>query len=61
MASRFSDVLKCEGYTKDFRAEFVPSPMNSLDVLLLHGSYGVEDVQIKETEAKSLWSAGPRC
>ncbi len=37
--------MKCEGYTKDFRAEFVPSPTNSLDVLLIHGSYGVEDVQ----------------
>ncbi len=42
-------VLQCEGYEKDLRAECVPSPTNSVDVLMAHGIFGVKDSQTCRT------------
>jgi len=55
------DVCNCEGYKKDLRAQVVPSPTNSLDVFLVHGSFGVEDVENCKTTLNLLSVLEPVC
>ena len=48
-------------YKKYSRAEVVPSPTNSLDVFLVHGSFGVEDVENCKTTLNLLSVLEPVC
>ena len=55
------EVCKCVGYMKDLRAQVVASPTNSLDVCLMHGSFGVNDVENCQTTLHLLSVLEPIC